>query len=239
MLRLDTNMAEIGAPLIAPEHARTAQMAARVRRILSAGEAASAVRRGIIRAARDCEQWGGDWPSDRGCENLIQVRAAEELHEILNAFRLGWVTLEEPISNVSWAGTSRRGRRFSGMSDQQRADIAIWSKALNVYGLVEIKRAEDVRGWTSDLEKIARLTSTFGRKHGNHLRYGVLGVYISGSNGNLVRRRAANLKRLAIEVAGRFGLQQRTSFDAEALHYFRGGDDGGWTCGAASVELRS
>ncbi|WP_294394646.1 hypothetical protein [uncultured Sphingomonas sp.] len=208
------------------------------RRILAASEASAAIRRGIIRAARDCELWGGDWPTDRGCENLLQVRAAEELHVALRQHGLGWVTLEEPVASVSGGGTRRRGRRFSGMSDQQRADLAIWSRAENIYAMVELKRAEDDRSWRADLEKLARLVATYGRQHGNHLRYGVLGVYISRPTGELVRLRGARLKALAAETAARFGLRHRTILD-EAVHCYQGGEEDGWTCGAASVELRA
>lgn len=208
------------------------------RRILSSSEAAAAVRRGIVRAARNCELWGGDWPTDRGCENLLQVRAAEELHLVLCGHGLGWVTLEEPVASVSCEGTRRRGRRFAGMSDQQRADIAIWSKAERIYAMVELKRVEDGRSWVGDLEKLARLVATYGRRHGNHLRYGLLGVYVSRPNAELVRQRGALLRELAAGVAARFGLRQRTVFDG-SLHHYQGGCGDGWTCGAASVELRS
>lgn len=238
MLLSDDTLAD-GGRLLSGSRDATDPCIAPGRRILQPGEAAGAVRRGILRAARDCERWGGDWPSDRGCENLIQVRAAEELHEVLSSFHLGWVTLEEPVSNVSWAGTTKRGRRYVGMSDQQRADIAIWSRSENVYGLVEMKRAEDVRGWLGDLEKLSRLLSTYGRRHGNHLRYGVLGAYISGPNASVVRRRAARLRAHAVDVAVRFSLRHRTTFDPVALHHFGGGGEDGWTCGAATVELRS
>lgn len=209
----------------------------RARRILGSAEAAAAVRRGVLAAARDCERWGNDWPSDRGCENLIQVRAAEQLHEQLARFRLGWVTLEEPIANVSWGGTSKRGRPFLGMRDTQRADIAIWSRSDNIYGLVEMKRAEDTRGWECDLKKLSRLLCTYGRCRGNHLRYGILGAFVSGSNGVVARNRAARLTDLAAQVADRFGLRHCATFGATELHHFQGGDNGGWTCGAVSVEL--
>lgn len=207
------------------------------RRILTASEASAAIRRGIIRAARDCELWGGDWPTDRGCENLLQVRAAEELHIALRQHGLGWVTLEEPVASVSGGGTRRRGRRFSGMTDQQRADLAIWSKSENIYAMVEMKRAEDDRSWRADLEKLARLVATYGRQHGNHLRYGVLGVYISRPVSEMVRLRSARLKALAGETAARYGLRHRTILD-EAVHCYQYEEDG-WTCGAASVELRA
>lgn len=214
------------------------QQAAPSRRVLSSDEAAAAVRRGIVRAAADCELWSNDWPSDRGCENLIQVRATEELHKVLSANRLGWVTLEEPISNVSWAGTSKRGRRFVGMRDTQRADVAVWSRSDNIYGLVEIKRSEDARGWRADLEKLSRLLCTYGRNNENHLRFGVLGAYLSGPNKLTVKNKVARLKLVAAEVAEQFKLLQRTSFDDGGVHYFQGGDDDGWTCGAATVQLR-
>jgi hypothetical protein len=62
---------------------------------------------------------------------------------------------------------------------------------------------------------------------------------VSGPNEKIARRRGERLKDLAAAVADRFGLRHRTVFDVHALHYFRGGDQAGWTCGAASVELRS
>ena len=118
MLRSRTNSdgADLPVELLPGVILPASQSAAR--RILSSSEAAAAVRRGIVRAARDCELWGGDWPTDRGCENLLQVRAAEELHLMLCGHGLGWVTLEEPVASVSCEGTRRRGRRFASMSDQ-------------------------------------------------------------------------------------------------------------------------
>lgn len=218
--------------------AATYQQLGPLRRVLSAEEAAAAVRRGIVQAAADCEKWSNDWPSDRGCENLIQVRAAEELHKGLSANRLGWVTLEEPVSSVSWAGTRKRGKRFAGMRDTQRADLAVSSRSDNIYGLVEIKRSEDLRGWRADLTKLSRLLCTYGRNHRNHLRFGILGAYLSGPSLLAVKNRAARLKMVAAEAAEQFKLVQRTSFDSGGVHYFQGGGDEGWTCGAATVELR-
>lgn len=206
------------------------------RRILGASEASAAIRSGIIHAARDCELWGGDRPTDWGCENLVQVRAAEELDGALRQHGLGWVTLAEPVASVSGAGTRRRGARFSGMSNQQRADLAIWSKAKNVYAMIELKRAEDDRSWRADLEKLARLVATYGRRHGNHLRYSDFGAYISRPNRKLVRHCGAQLKALAAETAARFRLSHRTILD-EAVHCYQGDEEDSWTCGAASVEL--
>ena len=211
--------------------------AAKSRRILKSDEAAAAIRKGIVRAARDCERWGGDWPTDRGCENLLQVRAAEELHELLTGFKLGWLTLEQPLGDIIWEGTCQRGRPLAGITEQKRADIAIWSKAERIYAIAEIKRAEADRDWLGDLEKIARIVDRYGRHQGNHVRYGILGVFISRRRGDLLAERGNALKALAKDVAGRFGLRQRTSFNEGDLHYFQDGDGGGWTCGAATVVL--
>lgn len=210
-------------------------LAARPRRILKPEEAAAAIRKGIVRAARDCEKWGGDWPTDRGCENLLQVRAAEELHELLASFNLGWLTLEQPLADIIWEGTSQRGRPLAGITAQKRADIAIWSKAERIYAIAEIKRAEAGRDWLSDLEKIARILDRYGRHQGNHVRYVILGVFISRRRGDLLAERGTALRLLAKDVASRFGLKQRTIFDEGDLHHYQGGDAGGWTCGAATV----
>ncbi|SEJ80781.1 hypothetical protein SAMN05518849_11447 [Sphingobium sp. AP50] len=212
-------------------------LAARARRILKSDEAAAAIWKGIVRAARDCERWGGDWPTDRGCENLLQVRAAEELHEVLAGHKLGWLTLEQPLADIIWEGTSQRGRPQTGLSEQKRADIAIWSKSERIYAVAEIKRAEADRDWQLDLEKIARILSRYGRRQGNHMRYGILGVFISRRRGSLLAERGVALKKLAATVAANFGLKQRTVFDHGNLHHYRGGDNTGWTCGAASVVL--
>jgi hypothetical protein len=207
------------------------------RRILPADEAAAAVRAGIVRAARDCEAWGGDWPSDRGCENLLQVRAAEELHARMSRAGLGWLTLEEPFATIIEEGTTMRGRPRNGITNQKRADIAIKSKADRIYGVIEIKRAERDHHWRGDLEKLARIVSRYSRVQGNHVRYGILGVYISKESRELVDERAKALKYLARSVASEFELKQRTLYDREAVHHWDGGTADGWTCGAATVTL--
>ena len=165
------------------------------------------------------------------------MRAAAELFEVLQKHGLGLVSLEGPVASVSAERTSRRGRRFAGMSDQQRADLAVWSKAGRIYGLIEVKPAEQERDWLCDLEKLARLVVTYGRRHGNHLRCGLLGAYIAHPNASGAQLRKVRLEMLAGQVAKRFGLRQRTLLNP-ALHFLRGGDADDWTCGAATVELR-
>lgn len=224
---------EIDAPAATPASNRTIR-----RRILFPQEAAAAVRRGIIRAARDCEMWGGDWPSDRGCENLLQVRAADEIHTVMSDYSLGWVTLEEPMSNLTEGGTRKRGRPHLSMTDQQRADIAIWTRSYEIYALIEIKRTGSAVNWESDLHKLGKLLNRYGRRSGRSLRYAVFGAFISSKSGAEIKSRLGFLNEIARSVATKYGLSAKTELD-EDKHYWskKGVDD--WTCSAASVIFRS
>lgn len=60
---------------------------------------------------------------------------------------------------------------------------------------------------------------------------------MSGASAAVTKARAARLTALAADVADRFGLRHRATFDVTELHHFQGGGADGWTCGAASVEL--
>lgn len=91
---------------------------------------------------------------------------------------------------------------------------------------------------TGPLPSITRRIATYGRRHENHLRRGVLGVYISRPKGDLVRLRSAQLMALAAETTASFGPRHRTILDEAVRCYQRGGEDG-CTCSAASVELRA
>jgi hypothetical protein len=206
-------------------------------RILDPVLAAAAIRRGIVRAAQDCELWGGDWPTDRGCENLLQVRAAEELFALMRQQGLGQLTLEQSLVDVTYNGTSKRGRRYTGMTDQQRADIAIWTKANEIYGLVEIKRGEADRQWRDDLVKLAKQLKTYCRAQGCHLRYGIFGAYISCPSHAGIDHRGARLTKIAREVADYYGLSARTCID-DVRHRWPERAADGWTCSAGSVVLR-
>ncbi|RVT93467.1 hypothetical protein [Sphingomonas crocodyli] len=207
------------------------------RRILRPDEAAAAIRNGIVRAARDCERWGGEWPTDRGCENLLQVRAAEELHEQMASLGLGWLTLEQPLATIIDEGTAKLGRPHAGLSPQKRADIAIWNKADQIYGVVEIKRAERDRDWQSDLEKLARILARYSRSHKNYIRYCILGVFISQRCSELVNERGKSLEKIAATIANRFELKHSTIFDMDNIHHWDGGGADDWICGAATVVL--
>jgi hypothetical protein len=206
-------------------------------RILAGNSVASAIRSGILRAARDCEAWGGDWPTDRGCENLLQVRAAECVHDLLKTQGFGYITLEEPLATITEGGTRKRGRRFAGMTAQQRADLAIWTHSGRVYALVEVKRAESNHDWESDLVKLSKLLATYGQSHGAGLRYCVFGAFISSRSAAFVESRNDDLAKMASVIARSYGLRATTLLD-EARH--RGpaswGDE--WTCGAASVLIK-
>lgn len=175
------------------------------RRILAGAEAAAAVRRGIIRATRDLERWshGAEWPCDVGCENLLQIRVAEEIATLLALHDLGPLRLEGRVSIVSEGGTSKLGRRVALLSDQQRADIAILSKAENVYAIIELKRKNDLGEWSKDLRKVRALLNRYGRNHGNHLRYGVVGAYLSAPTLLKLEARKARFSNLVERLEGR------------------------------------
>jgi hypothetical protein len=206
------------------------------RRILSPIEAATAVRRGIMLAVRDCEEWGGDWPSDRGCENLLQVRAAEEIHGTLKALGIGWLTLEQCVSVVSGQGPAHRGRRFDGMSDRRRVDVAVWSGADNIYGIVEIKRAESSRAWSSDITKLSRMLATYHRGRGNHLRWAVFGALLTTSSDRVMEARRARFQDIAHDVTAKYRLRCRVYFDADR-HRWDADDQDGLSCAAATAIL--
>jgi len=166
---------------------------------------------------------------------VLQVRAAEQLHRALAAQGLGSVTLEEPVSNISSEGTSKRGRRFAELSDQRRVDLAIWSRGELIYGIVEVKRAQNERDWEGDLIKICRLIDTYGRSRGNHLRYGVLGAFLATPTGAATRARARELAALSQRIVGGVGLVATVGVESEPVHWCENGRDNDWTSLAASV----
>ncbi|MES2046705.1 MAG: hypothetical protein V4475_22770 [Pseudomonadota bacterium] len=189
-----------------------------------------------MRAVRDYEEWGNEWPSDRGCENLLQVRAAEEIHGALKAHGIGWLTLEQCVSEVSQQGTPRRGRYYQGMTDRQRVDVAVWSGACNIYGLIEIKREESTRAWRSDVTKLSRMLATFHRGRGNHLRWAVFGALLTTNSARVAEAREKRLREVACEVASNYGLGWRVDVDVDRQRWNEGDQDG-LSCGTATVIL--
>lgn len=167
----------------------------------------------------------------------MQVRAADELHRVMSDFNLGWVTLEEPMSNLTEGGTRKRGRPHLSMTDQQRADIAIWTRSYEIYALIKIKRTEFTTHWESDLHKLGKLLNRYGRRSGRSLRYTVFSAFISSKSSREVKSRLENLNEIARLVAAKYDLLAKAELDGDE-HYWSKKGVSDWTCSAASVILR-
>lgn len=203
--------------------------------ILPAAATLDAINKGILRSILDCERWGLVWPSDRGCENLLQVRCAEEIARLKNRHdnndeatcSRGWITLEENYSSIKDHGSSKRGRPFNSITGQQRADIALWKDEV-IYCVVEIKRHQDPVGWAVDIEKISQNLNMYSQYRNNYLKYVAFGAYLYSNSEDGLKEKIRKVKSIAAKVAMR--RRQRLRFapansvvywnnDIESGHY--------------------
>jgi len=144
-------------------------------------QAAEHVRKSVMLAAKTYERWtGGAWLWDSGCESLMVATAGRRFAQANVAGNHGVVTLETPLSAVRDSlKIAPRGRIRKAIANGKRADIALWSRTDRPYGVIEIKRSQDLALWQSDLEELVSLLEVYGLRAGGAVRFGIVGGWVA------------------------------------------------------------
>ena len=128
---------------------------------------------------------GGSSVRDYGVEPLISAQIAMSLWKIANArdkIPLNEsldtdynVTLESSFYEIAeWAGSERRGKKTQNFTDNQKADVVLWSRRNAPIGVVEVKRHFVFSNLSSDLDRIDHIISRHGARYGGSMRWGAV-----------------------------------------------------------------
>jgi hypothetical protein len=148
--------------------------------MIDATDAARVVQNAIKSAASIYEDWtNGWWLSDSGCESLIVATAAKAFAGVNKREDHGSLTLETPLRLIRNAHRSLPpGAIRHSIGNAKRADIVLWSKTEIPYGIIEIKRTQQLDGWDTDVEELTSLLEVYGLQTKGPVRFGIFGAFL-------------------------------------------------------------
>lgn len=157
--------------------------------------AAEIVRGAINNAASTYKDWtGGWWLSDSGCESLMVAITGRHLaseNRKLGSAR-HQLTLETSLGFVrSKLSNPPKGAIPHTIAKSKRADIVLWSGD-KPYGVIEIKRTQQLDGWRDDLNELRQLVHSYT----DVVQFGLFGGFLVRSRKYYMDKARATIEKM-------------------------------------------
>ena len=160
--------------------------------------AAEIVRSGISNSASTYREWTeGLSLLDSGCENLLVATVARRLAAENRRRGVGALSLEVSLGSIrKQMSILKVGRISPKIRSTKRADIVLWSANGKPYGIIEIKRTQQLKGWREDILELIGIVRAYGHAPINGIKFGTFGAFLFNKGKSNSDRAVAKIEKM-------------------------------------------